>query len=128
MTIDSDVTNELFLVNAARVYTYVIENSGLDDLTVYEVNAAGLQTIVINYNNVLDGTGPPLWDGGTITFSSAHRADTVSVEVQRTTTITQLINYQAYDAFPAETHEFGLDKLTMITHTSYSPYYWDACI
>ena len=118
MTIDSDVTNELFLVNAARVYTYVIENSGLDDLTVYEVNAAGLQTIVINYNNVLDGTGPPLWDGGTITFSSAHRADTVSVEVQRTTTITQLINYQAYDAFPAETHEFGLDKLTMITQES----------
>jgi len=118
MTIDSNITSESFLINAARVYSYVIENSGISSITVYEVNAAGLKTTVLNYNNVLNGSGPPLWDGGTITFSSAHLAGTVSVEVERTTAITQLIDYQAYDAFPAETHEFGLDKLTMITQES----------
>ena len=114
MTIDSTTVRESFAVNAPQVYIYVIENSGLESIVVFEVGSDSVYTEVTNYNNVLNGTGPPLWDGGTITFTSPHLGNTVRIEVWRRTDVDQLIDYQAYDSFPAETHEFGLDKITMI--------------
>ena len=41
------------------------------------------------------------------------------IRIWRTTPITQETDYQAYDAFPAESHEAALDKLTMICQELY---------
>jgi hypothetical protein len=51
--------------------------------------------------------------GGDVTFDVAP-ADMVNVNVVRTVPQTQLVDYTPYDAFPAETHEGALDKLTML--------------
>jgi hypothetical protein len=48
--------------------------------------------------------------GGSVTFSAAAAG---VVRIQRETPLTQETNYTAYDAFPAETHEFALDKGVM---------------
>ena len=50
---------------------------------------------------VLDDPIPPAYDG-------------MDLAISRLVPPTQEIDYQKYDAFPAETHESGLDKLTML--------------
>ena len=50
---------------------------------------------------------------GTVTAVSAP-ADTVEWHIRRTTTETQATDYVENDAFPADTHESALDRLTMI--------------
>jgi len=48
--------------------------------------------------------------GGSVTFLSAA---TETVRIERDTPLTQEVNYNDYDAFPAATHEAALDKLTL---------------
>ena len=50
--------------------------------------------------------------GGSVTFVAAP-ATSVVVLVERSTPMTQEVNYTVYDKFPAETHERALDKLTV---------------
>ena len=50
--------------------------------------------------------------GGNVTFTLPP-ASNIAVTVQREVPLTQLVDYQPYDPFPAETHEKALDKLTM---------------
>jgi hypothetical protein len=52
--------------------------------------------------------------GGTVVFDTAP-LNGVIVSILRMVPITQLVDYQPYDPFPAETHERALDKLTMIS-------------
>lgn len=59
----------------------------------------------------ISGLGDP--NGGTVTFATAP-ADQADILIQRDVQITQLIDYRAYDPFPAETHETGLDRLVMM--------------
>jgi len=61
----------------------------------------------------LTGLGFP--QGGTVVLSSPPPAGTEFVTIIRVLPLTQGIDYSDYDDFPAETHEGGLDKLTMIT-------------
>ena len=58
----------------------------------------------------IDGLGNPT--GGNVIFAIAPSAGS-SVTLLREVPLTQLIDYTPYDRFPAETHEAGLDKLTM---------------
>jgi microcystin-dependent protein len=51
--------------------------------------------------------------GGNVTFAVAPLVG-VLVSLVREVPVTQLVDYQPFDAFPAETHEQALDKLTMI--------------
>ena len=51
--------------------------------------------------------------GGSVNFNTAP-ASGAEVLLYRSVPIDQLIDYVPYDPFPAETHELGLDKLTMI--------------
>ncbi|RKX65174.1 MAG: hypothetical protein DRP42_05195 [Tenericutes bacterium] len=51
--------------------------------------------------------------GGTVTFDVAPGSG-VRISLSREVPITQEVDYQPYDPFPAETHERALDKLTMI--------------
>ena len=52
-------------------------------------------------------------EGGEILFVIAP-ADQTTILIARNTPITQRINYTPFDSFPADTHEYGLDKLTAI--------------
>lgn len=53
-------------------------------------------------------------NGGTVTFNTAPPDVGVKVTLLRLMEETQLVDYQPFDAFPAETHEMALDKLTML--------------
>lgn len=69
----------------------------------------------------VDGVGNTDWSitqigedgGGDVVFNTAP-ANGTEILLYRAVPIDQLIDYVAYDPFPAETHELGLDKLTMI--------------
>ena len=63
-------------------------------------------TIVVNADQEED-------PGGTVTFGTAPELNANGTFL-RVVPIDQGINYLPYDKFPAETSEFGLDKLTMI--------------
>lgn len=53
-------------------------------------------------------------NGGTVILNTPLVAD-ATVLLFREVPLTQEVDYQPFDAFPAETHEGALDKLTMIT-------------
>jgi hypothetical protein len=59
----------------------------------------------------VDGVGDP--NGGTV-FLSTPQIEGAVVVLYRLMQATQEIDYKKYDAFPAETHERGLDKLTLL--------------
>ena len=52
-------------------------------------------------------------EGGVIAFVEPPPAG-VRVLILRRTTISQNVDYELYDGFPAETHEWNLDKITFI--------------
>ena len=82
-----------------------------EDLKVYLRTAGGkevLQTLTTDYTAT--GSGSPA--GGSITMVTPP-ASGEKLVIIRDPALTQLTDYQANDAFPAETHERALDKLTM---------------
>lgn len=94
---------------AFTVPFYFTSNS---DVLVYLVDTNGTQTLqTITTQYTIAGAGVP--SGGTVTFVSAPTAG-LKVYIERDPAITQLVDYQSNDPFPAETHEAALDKLTMI--------------
>ena len=114
MTIDSRASFQTFNVNATRRYVHNLEAIAFT-IYVYEVDANDALTLVsFNDLDVNYSGQPPIFDGGTVQFLREHTPGTVKVLVKRQTGIEQKIDYQAYDPFPAETHEFALDKLTLI--------------
>jgi len=69
-----------------------------------------VQTIATHYT--VSGAGADA--GGTVTMTSPP-SSTESLVIYRDTEITQEVDYITGDAFPAETHETALDKLTLVT-------------
>ena len=53
--------------------------------------------------------------GGTVTFLDGPPDINIPITLYRLVPVDQLIDYTPYDDFPAETHERGLDKLTMLS-------------
>lgn len=78
------------------------------DVQVYQ--AGVLKTITTHYT--LSGIGSP--SGTTVTFLVAP-ANGEDVLCLRVVVATQGVDYVANDAFPAETHEQALDRLTMLS-------------
>lgn len=78
------------------------------DLEVYLDDT--LQTLSTHYS--VTGAGSD--SGGNVVFVTPP-ANGVKVTIIRTMPLTQLTDYTAYDAFPAETHESALDRLTFIS-------------
>ena len=106
MTIQSAVNKILYTgdgVTTVFAYNFRVDNS--DDMSVY------VDGVIQPTGWSIDGLGNPT--GGNVTFAVAP-ADQASIALLREIDIFQLIDYVPYDPFPAETHEFGLDKLTMI--------------
>lgn len=74
--------------------------------------ASGLETVQ-NYAFAWSGSGAGNPAGGTVTMGIAP-ANGETLAILRDVPMTQAADYVAHDAFPAETHETALDKLTML--------------
>ncbi len=93
--------------NTQFSYTFPIHTTA--ELQVIERSSTGVETVktlTTDYSIVDNGSS-----GGTVTFGTAP-ATGVTVVLLRNTNLTQGVDYIANDAFPAETHEAALDKLT----------------
>jgi hypothetical protein len=108
MTVSS-TTNRIPHIGDGVTVTFTVNFYFLDagDLTVYVDNV--LQTITTDYT--VTGAGVPA--GGTVTFATAP-ANLSNVVIFRDPEPTQPLDYIENDNFPAESHELGLDRLTMI--------------
>ena len=108
MTVSSTTAKDSYTGNNSdTVFAYTFRILDEDDI---EVTVDGLVS-TINTDYTVSGVGDS--GGGNITFLTAPATDTVIV-FRRDIDITQGVDYVANDAFPAETHELALDRLTMI--------------
>ena len=84
------------------------------DLTVIIRSSTGTETTKsLSTHYTVAGAGDA--SGGSITFTSGNTpASGETVVIRRNVPQTQAIDYIANDPFPAETHEEGLDRTTMI--------------
>jgi hypothetical protein len=94
-------------VTAYAVPFYFEENAHLNAIAK---TAAGVETVVTLTNHT--GAGDP--NGGTVRTAVAVPA-TSTLTIYREVPFTQTTSYAENDAFPAESHEKALDKLTTIT-------------
>lgn len=82
------------------------------DLKVWKRSSSGVETLqALNSQYTVSGAGNG--SGGSVAFATAP-ASGETVVIVRDPIITQETDYQANDAFPAETHERALDRLTMV--------------
>lgn len=119
MTVQTDVSRADYTGNGVTVAFPVpfrfLENSHLR--VIRTVIATGVEAVL-----TLDGLGSTGYtvsganqpNGGTVTTNAAPANLTEKLTILLNVPITQLIDYIANDPFPAESHERGLDKLTMI--------------
>lgn len=89
---------------------YFLQNT---DISISLVDADGNVTDLV-YISDFTVSGAGNMAGGSATILVAPPSN-VDVYISRNVPETQEINYIPNDAFPAESHERGLDKLTMIT-------------
>lgn len=87
---------------------YFLQNADL----VLLRNAGGIvTTLILGTDYTVSGAGVAF--GGSVTLAVAPATGETLV-IYRDPAATQLVDYQANDPFPAETHERALDKLTML--------------
>ena len=98
---------------AAFAYTFKIFADG--DLQVIIRSSAGVETVkTLATHYTVSGAGDD--DGGTVTFTTGNiPASGETVLIKRALGITQGTDYVENDPFPAESHESGLDRLTMVS-------------
>jgi len=115
MTVTTSTNKRTFTGDGATTaFAYNFKILATTDLKVYTRLIASpytetLQTEGTDYS--VSGAGDA--GGGTVTMTSAP-ADTLQLIILRAVPQTQLTDYTANDAFPAETHEEALDRLAMI--------------
>ena len=85
-----------------------------DLLVIIRTNSTGAEaTKTLSTHYTVAGAGDA--SGGSITFTSGNvPASGETVVIRRNVPQTQAIDYIANDPFPAETHEEGLDRATMV--------------
>lgn len=123
MTISSEQSTQSYSGDGSTVtFSYGYPFFALDDVKV-ELRATDGTIITPVYNGAgtYDYTVSGTFDaetsrypnGGSVTFNTAPPSG-YTIALFREVTLTQETDYVANDAFPAETHENALDKLTMI--------------
>ena len=90
-------------------YRFIEDNHLVVTLTNINTGENILQVQGLNYSVI----GANSSSGGSVTFFTAP-SSVFRVTIERQVPITQLVDYQPDDDFPAEVHESALDKLTMI--------------
>lgn len=112
MTISTTTNRKVYSANGSTG-TFAYDFLVLDQthLNVYLLESGVLVLKALTTDYTVTGVGNPA--GGNIIFVSNPAAGTANVVIQRVVPLTQLVDYIANDAFPADTHEGALDKLTM---------------
>lgn len=121
MTITTTI-NQVEHVASAASPTYVIPYYFLleTDLLVELINTETDSKTALQLTTDYTVSGEGNLAGGSITFvnpsilAPATGGTAKTLRITRVVPITQLLDYVQDDAFPAESHEKGLDKLTMI--------------
>ena len=96
--------------NITTAFNFAFKFIDDGDILVYLQLTGGsdvLQTITTHYT--LTGSGT---DAGIVTFVTPPPSGS-TVTIQRSTALTQLLDYIKQDNFPAESHESALDRLTL---------------
>jgi hypothetical protein len=116
-------------LNYQPTYWYPIADAGTDVTfdyptigniaqEVYEINPAGVRTLVPLDNYFIEYTAAPergsVFLGGTVVFTAPLLDDTWVVSIERNTPITQLTDFKKVGEFPMNTIEFVMDKITLI--------------
>jgi hypothetical protein len=115
MTVTTSTNKKTYTGDASTTaFAYNFKILASTDLKIYTRLIASpytetLQTETTHYS--VSGVGDA--GGGTVTMVSAP-ASTLQLIIVRAVPQTQLTDYTANDAFPAETHEEALDRLAMI--------------
>jgi len=105
MTISTETNKVNYTGDAIEtVFAYAFRVDDADWMKVY------LDDALQSSGYVVSGVGSP--SGGNVTFAVAPGSD-VTITLLRQVPLTQVVDYNPYDPFPAETHEQALDKLTM---------------
>ena len=105
--------------NIDSVVNYI--GDGVTTVYPYSYRVLEEKNVFVLVNDVLLITGYTVFanpdqeidPGGTVTFDLPPR-DGDRIVLYRFIEQTQEIDYTAFDPFPAETHELGLDKLTLL--------------
>lgn len=103
VTVNFPVTFRFLEKTHLRVLRTVIATNETTVLTLDSLGPDGFSVV---------GAGQP--SGGTVTVVTPPASATERLSILRNVPLTQEIDYIANDPFPAESHERGLDKLTMI--------------
>jgi len=103
VTVDFPVTFRFLENSHLRVLRTVIATNATTELVLDSLGPDGFS---------VEGAGQP--SGGMVTVVTPPANNTERLSILRNVPITQEIDYIANDPFPAESHERGLDKLTMI--------------
>ena len=94
-------------------FAYAFKILDSSDLKVYIRSASGTETLkTITTHYTVTGVGSA--SGGNVVFTGGNiPTNTETVILQRVVPLTQTHDYVENDPFPAESHEQGLDRLTM---------------
>lgn len=113
MTISTTASRIAYNGNSATtVFSFPYRFLANGDLVVVEVAADGTETVkTISTHYTITGAGDDA--GGSVTMLVAPATGTQLV-IYRDTEVVQETDYISGDAFPAESHERALDRLTMI--------------
>ena len=115
MTVSSTTVKNSYSGNGSTTqFAYTFKIFADSDLQVIIRSAAGAETTkTLTTHYTVAGAGNA--NGGSITFTSGNTpTNTETVLIRREVPQTQAIDYIANDPFPAETHEEGLDRATMV--------------
>jgi len=115
MTVSSTTVKNSYSGNGSTTefaYTFkILVNSDLQVIIRSSTGTETTKTITTHYT--VAGAGDA--SGGSITFTSGNTpASGETVVIRRNVPQTQAIDYIANDPFPAETHEEGLDRATLV--------------
>ena len=99
---------------STTTFAYSFKIFADSDLVVIIRSSTGTETTkTLTTHYTVTGAGSA--SGGTVVFTSGNiPASGETVVIRRNVPQTQVIDYIANDPFPAETHEEGLDRNTMI--------------
>lgn len=112
MTVNSTTSRVSYAGNGSTTaFTVPFPFLANSDLVVIRVSGATQTTLVLSTDYTVTGAGGA---SGTVTCTVAPAAGTTLV-IYRDPALTQLVDYQPNDPFPANTHETALDRLTMIS-------------
>lgn len=109
MTVSTTTTKVSYSGDAATTdFAFTFSCLSPSDIDVFIDNAELFIGVVVTLNS--DQSANP---GGSVEITPAPTSGAV-IDIVRATLITQETDYNAYDPFPAETHEQALDRLTLI--------------